>query len=56
MIKITLPDGSIKKVESGTSSIDIAKDISEGFGRPELSEYVERIHEDIVLVVLTLML
>ena len=30
MIKITLPDGSIKKVESGSSALDIAMSISEG--------------------------
>ena len=40
MIKITLPDGSIKKVESGTSSMDIAKDISQGLARNVLSASV----------------
>ena len=30
MINITLPDGSIKQVESGTSAMDIAIEISEG--------------------------
>jgi threonyl-tRNA synthetase len=33
MINITLPDGSIKKVESGTTAMDIAMDISEGLAR-----------------------
>jgi threonyl-tRNA synthetase len=33
MINITLPDGSIKNVNPGTSSMDIAMDISEGLAR-----------------------
>ena len=33
MINITLPDGSIKQVESGTSAMDIAMGISEGLAR-----------------------
>ena len=33
MIKITLKDGSIKKVEKGISIIDLAKQISEGLAR-----------------------
>ena len=37
MINITLPDGSIKKVESGTSAMDIAMEISEGLARNVLS-------------------
>ncbi|MAU37033.1 MAG: threonine--tRNA ligase [Flavobacteriales bacterium] len=37
MINITLPDGSIKKVESGTSAMDIAINISEGLARNVLS-------------------
>ena len=40
MIKITLPDGSIKQVESGTSAMDIAMDISEGLARNVLSASV----------------
>ena len=40
MINITLPDGSIKKVENGTSSIDIAKSISEGLARNVLAAKV----------------
>jgi threonyl-tRNA synthetase len=31
MINITLPDGSVKQVEKGSSSMDIAKSISEGW-------------------------
>ena len=37
MIKVTLPDGNIKEVESGTSSLDIAKSISEGLARKVLA-------------------
>ena len=40
MINITLPDGSIKKVKSGTSAIDIATEISEGLARNVLSASV----------------
>tara|TARA_B100000683_G_scaffold117803_1_gene115813 strand:- start:4701 stop:6644 length:1944 start_codon:yes stop_codon:yes gene_type:complete len=40
MIKITLPDGNIKQVESGTSAMDIAKSISEGLARNVLSANV----------------
>ncbi len=40
MIKITLPDGSIKQVESGTSAMDIAMGISEGLARNVLSASV----------------
>ncbi|MGV6845372.1 MAG: threonine--tRNA ligase [Lutibacter sp.] len=37
MIKITLPDGSIKEIEKGSSAIDVAKSISEGFARNVIS-------------------
>ena len=40
MINITLPDGSIKEVESGTSAMDIAMGISEGLARNVLSASV----------------
>jgi threonyl-tRNA synthetase len=40
MINITLPDGSIKQVESGTSAMDIAMGISEGLARNVLSANV----------------
>lgn len=36
MIKITLPDGNIKEYESGVSSLDIAKSISEGLAKKVL--------------------
>jgi threonyl-tRNA synthetase len=37
MIKITLPDGSIKEVERGSTPMDVAKSISEGFARNVIS-------------------
>ena len=37
MIKITLPDGSIKEFESNTRPIDVAKSISEGLARSIIS-------------------
>jgi threonyl-tRNA synthetase len=37
MIKITLPDGSVKEVASGTSPMDVAKSISEGLARNVIS-------------------
>lgn len=37
MIKITLPDGSIKEFEKGTTPLEVAKSISEGLARNVLS-------------------
>ena len=37
MIKITLPDGSIKSFEAGTTPMDVAKSISEGLARNIIS-------------------
>ncbi len=37
MIKITLPDGSIKEFEQGTTPMDVAKSISEGLARNIIS-------------------
>ncbi len=61
MIKITLPDGSVRQVEKGTSSMDIAKSISEGLARNVLSAKVNGevwdanrpINEDATLQLLT---
>src|SRR5678815_5921110 len=39
-IKITLPDGSVRSYERGTTAIDIAKSISEGLARNVLSAKV----------------
>lgn len=33
MIKITLPDGSVKEFEKGVSALDVVKSISEGLAR-----------------------
>ncbi len=40
MINITLPDGSVKQVEQGTTSLDVAKSISEGLARNVLAASV----------------
>lgn len=37
MIKITLPDGSVKEYKSGISVLDVAKSISEGLARNVIS-------------------
>ncbi|WP_103867283.1 threonine--tRNA ligase [Aquimarina sp. I32.4] len=37
MIKITLPDGSVREYNSNVTAIDVAKDISEGFARNVIS-------------------
>ena len=40
MIDITLPDGSVRQVEPGTTAMDIAMSISEGLARNVLSAKV----------------
>lgn len=40
MINITLPDGSVRQMESGASAMDVAKSISEGLARNVLSAKV----------------
>lgn len=40
MVNITLPDGTIKQVENGTSAMDVAMSISEGLARNVLSATV----------------
>ena len=37
MIKITLPDGSVKEFSKGTTPMDVAKNISEGLARNVIS-------------------
>ncbi|MHA7060172.1 threonine--tRNA ligase [Aquimarina sp. M1] len=37
MIKITLPDGSVREYHSNITAMDVAKDISEGFARNVIS-------------------
>jgi threonyl-tRNA synthetase len=41
MIKITLPDGQVREYPKGTSSLDIAKSISEGLARKVLAAEVD---------------
>lgn len=61
MIKITLPDGSIREYESGTTSYQIALSISEGLARNVLAAKVNNevwdssrpIHQDSTLSLLT---
>ncbi len=61
MINITLPDGTVKQVEQGTSAMDIAKGISEGLARNVLAAAVNEevidanrpINEDATLRLLT---
>lgn len=40
MIKISLPDGSIKEFESGVTALEVAKSISEGLARNTISAMV----------------
>lgn len=40
MIKITLPDGAVREYAEGTSSLDVAKSISEGLARKVLAAEV----------------
>jgi len=40
MIHITLPDGSVREYAEGTTSMDIAKSISEGLARNVLAAKV----------------
>jgi threonyl-tRNA synthetase len=61
MINITLPDGSVRAYEKGSSSMDIARSISEGLARNILSAKVNgevwdanrQIHEDATVQLLT---
>ncbi len=61
MIKITLPDGTVREYEKGTSSLDVAKSISEGLARNvlaakvngEVRDALRPINEDSNLVLLT---
>ena len=41
MIKVTLPDGSVREIEKGSSSLDVAKSISEGLARNVLAAEVD---------------
>ncbi|WP_196890725.1 threonine--tRNA ligase [Aureivirga marina] len=37
MIKVTLPDGSVREFQEGVTAMEVAKDISEGFARNVIS-------------------
>ena len=41
MIEITLPDGSVRRYESGVDSLDVAKSISEGLARKIIAAKVD---------------
>ena len=41
MIKITLPDGSVRDYEHGTTALEIAKSISEGLARKVLAANID---------------
>ncbi|MEO6611241.1 MAG: threonine--tRNA ligase [Chitinophagaceae bacterium] len=61
MIKITLPDGSVREYQKGTTALDIAKSISEGLARKVLAvningqvrDATRPINEDVSLKLLT---
>jgi threonyl-tRNA synthetase len=61
MIHITLPDGSVREYQQGTTALDIAKSISEGLARKVLAASVNKevwdatrpIHNDATLQLLT---
>lgn len=61
MIKITLPDGSVREYEQGVTAMDVAKSISEGLARKVLAAEVNGsvwdadrpINEDVTLKLLT---
>ena len=61
MIKVKLPDGTIKEVAKGTNSLDIAKSISEGLARKVLAAEINgevwdlnrSLNEDVNLKLLT---
>lgn len=49
MIKITLPDGSLREMQSGVSALDIAKSISEGLARNVLAAKIDGVVVDAFL-------
>jgi threonyl-tRNA synthetase len=53
MIKITLPDGSVREYAPGTTSLDIAKSISEGLARKVLAASVNGIVSDLSMPIQT---
>ncbi len=53
MIKITLPDGSVREYEQGTTALDIAKSISEGLARNVLAAKINGQVQDADLPITT---
>jgi threonyl-tRNA synthetase len=61
MIKVTLPDGTVKEYPKGTTSLEVAKSISEGLARNVLAAEVNNeiidatrpLNEDVTLSLLT---
>jgi threonyl-tRNA synthetase len=53
MINVTLPDGSIKQYEKGTSALDVAKSISEGLARNVLAVKIDGKVVDAILPIST---
>ncbi|MBS1644057.1 MAG: threonine--tRNA ligase [Bacteroidetes bacterium] len=49
MIKISLPDGSIREYESGVCAMDVAKSISEGLARKVLAAELDGVVSDTAL-------
>ena len=47
MIQVTLPDGSIKKVDKGTTPFEVAKQISEGLARNVISAKYDEVTVEI---------
>ena len=46
MIKITLPDGSIREYQKGTTSLQVALSISEGLARNVLAAKINGVVQD----------
>jgi len=53
MIKITLPDGAVKELPKGSTPMDVAKSISEGFARNVISAKVNGITVETVTPITT---
>ena len=49
MIKITLPDGSVKEFAKGTTPMDVAKSISEGLARNVISAALQEFYINDIL-------
>ena len=47
-MKITLPDGSIKEIESGSTGLDVAKSIGPGLAKSAIAVTVDGIQRDLI--------